>query len=203
MLGCTARRRFSIHLSRSAADRQEKHLLPDDVVTCGVAGHGHRGEVGEAAWGPHPGQRSILSLSSTNTPGRQVGARRVPQLPVTPLDGTVLTTGRWHSALGGGGERVTLETVGERTGLPSSACPSQPTGLWLVPHLREQCLYLPQNILAGPAPQGAVRGTTKLYPKAHTSKSQQPGSGHVADAHMSHSYWGVPGACSSLTRMAR
>lgn len=35
LLGCTARRRFSIHLSRSAADRQEKHLLPDDVVTCG------------------------------------------------------------------------------------------------------------------------------------------------------------------------
>ena len=35
LLGCTARRRFSIHLSRSAADRQEKHLLPEDVVTCG------------------------------------------------------------------------------------------------------------------------------------------------------------------------
>lgn len=34
LLGCTARLRFSIHLSRSAADRQEKHLLPDDVVTC-------------------------------------------------------------------------------------------------------------------------------------------------------------------------
>lgn len=34
LLGCTARLRFSIHLSLSAADRQEKHLLPDDVVTC-------------------------------------------------------------------------------------------------------------------------------------------------------------------------
>lgn len=44
LLGCTARRRFSIHLSRSAADRQEKHLLPDDVVTCGgPAGQRHRG----------------------------------------------------------------------------------------------------------------------------------------------------------------
>lgn len=44
LLGCTARRRFSIHLSRSAADRHEKHLLPDDVVTCGGwAGQCHRG----------------------------------------------------------------------------------------------------------------------------------------------------------------
>lgn len=44
LLGCTARRRFSIHLSRSAADRQEKHLLPDDVVTCErQAGPCHRG----------------------------------------------------------------------------------------------------------------------------------------------------------------
>lgn len=33
LFGCTARRKFSIHLSRSAAERQEKHLLPDEVVT--------------------------------------------------------------------------------------------------------------------------------------------------------------------------
>ena len=50
LLGCTARRRFSIHLSRSAADRQEKHLLPDDVVTCGGrAGQRHRGGEGSKA----------------------------------------------------------------------------------------------------------------------------------------------------------
>lgn len=33
LLGWTARLRFSIHLSRSAAERQEKHLVPVDVVT--------------------------------------------------------------------------------------------------------------------------------------------------------------------------
>ncbi|TNN55826.1 hypothetical protein EYF80_033998 [Liparis tanakae] len=31
LLGCTARRRFSIHLSLSAADRHEKHLVPVEV----------------------------------------------------------------------------------------------------------------------------------------------------------------------------
>lgn len=58
MLGCTARRRFSIHLSRSAADRQEKHLLPDDVVTYGdgqdsVTGEGNiaRQGMAEGLWG--------------------------------------------------------------------------------------------------------------------------------------------------------
>lgn len=35
LLGCTALLRFSIHLSRSADERQEKHLLPEEVVTCG------------------------------------------------------------------------------------------------------------------------------------------------------------------------
>lgn len=34
LLGCTARLKFSIHLSLSAADRHEKHLLPVEVVTC-------------------------------------------------------------------------------------------------------------------------------------------------------------------------
>ena len=33
LLGCTARLRFSIHLSLSADERQEKHLLPVEVVT--------------------------------------------------------------------------------------------------------------------------------------------------------------------------
>lgn len=33
LLGCTALLRFSIHLSLSAAERQEKHLLPVEVVT--------------------------------------------------------------------------------------------------------------------------------------------------------------------------
>lgn len=36
LLGCTALLRFSIHLSLSADERQEKHLLPEEVVTwCG------------------------------------------------------------------------------------------------------------------------------------------------------------------------
>lgn len=35
LFGCTALLRFSIHLSLSADERQEKHLLPEDVVTCG------------------------------------------------------------------------------------------------------------------------------------------------------------------------
>lgn len=53
LLGCTARRRFSIHLSLSAADRQEKHLLPEDVVTCGewqnsVTGEGNTVRLGGA-----------------------------------------------------------------------------------------------------------------------------------------------------------
>ena len=33
LLGFTARCRFSIHLSLSAAERQAKHFVPDDVVT--------------------------------------------------------------------------------------------------------------------------------------------------------------------------
>lgn len=33
LLGFTARCRFSIHLSRSAAERQAKHFVPEDVVT--------------------------------------------------------------------------------------------------------------------------------------------------------------------------
>lgn len=33
LLGCTALLRFSIHLSLSADERQEKHLLPVEVVT--------------------------------------------------------------------------------------------------------------------------------------------------------------------------
>lgn len=33
LLGCTALLRFSIHLSLSADERQEKHLLPEEVVT--------------------------------------------------------------------------------------------------------------------------------------------------------------------------
>lgn len=33
LLGWMARRRFSIHLSLSAAERQEKHLLPVEVLT--------------------------------------------------------------------------------------------------------------------------------------------------------------------------
>ena len=35
LLGCTALLRFSIHLSLSAEERQEKHLLPEEVVTYG------------------------------------------------------------------------------------------------------------------------------------------------------------------------
>lgn len=35
LFGCTARLRFSIHLSLSADERQEKHLLPEEVVTYG------------------------------------------------------------------------------------------------------------------------------------------------------------------------
>lgn len=33
LFGCTALLRFSIHLSLSAAERHEKHLLPVEVVT--------------------------------------------------------------------------------------------------------------------------------------------------------------------------
>lgn len=33
LLGCTALLRFSIHLSLSADERQEKHLVPVEVVT--------------------------------------------------------------------------------------------------------------------------------------------------------------------------
>lgn len=43
LLGCTALLRFSIHLSLSAEDRQEKHLLPKEVVTYGGGREGGRG----------------------------------------------------------------------------------------------------------------------------------------------------------------
>lgn len=103
LLGCTARRRFSIHLSRSAADRQEKHLLPDDVVTCGgQKGPCHRGEEHGQA-GHDQGPLRLGGASATGSAAQPQGGRTKRRM--TPsfrvcgrcAETTVPGTGRWPS----------------------------------------------------------------------------------------------------------
>lgn len=59
LLGCTALLRFSIHLSLSADERQEKHLLPEEVVT-------YRKEQRN-----REGKRNALLLDSTHKDNRE------------------------------------------------------------------------------------------------------------------------------------
>lgn len=109
LLGCTARRRFSIHLSRSAADRQEKHLLPDDVVTCGgQKGPCHRGEEHGQA-GHDQGPLRLGGASATGSAAQPQGGRTKRRM--TPsfrvcgrcTETTVPGTGRWPSPAPGPG----------------------------------------------------------------------------------------------------
>lgn len=109
LLGCTARRRFSIHLSRSAADRQEKHLLPDDVVTCGgQKGLCHRGEEHGQA-GHDQGPLRLGGASATGSAAQPQGGRTKRRMtPSFRVCGrctgtTVPGTGRWPSPAPGPG----------------------------------------------------------------------------------------------------